>query len=592
MEKRESPPRFSLPAARSTVDASQKELREDYKPSGPILGTPMSPDMDNITNPETASLTSPRPELYSGVSAVQPSLDGKDNISTNEISAYGGPFVGMPVFEPPCAIPAMGFHPLPGYYYMPPAVANLGYMSAAGWSGTAAPSQERDKFAGVEPTTQLLVTAQSCLAQAQAQYEVLDRQLKAMDRHRAMSNHDPQLSAQRMAVVQQRADLKAMVNRLAVQVEMLQCTSNHSVELTPNLAASAQPFVPRSTGRQAAEASRPQSANDSIDFSTGVELCVTTDKAPASGKRKIIPIVPPPSTPVSKHKRSTPVIDEAASGWEADQWGIRYRSMSGPRKPAPDFGRLKTVAKGHSEPVANAVTVQLNSEPEIIEWTGSRPGQLPPELGHLTELYFDALRLPEGVMTVFTLTNGDSFEVCGAAMQAPDTNDVTSEERSYWQKKPIFTPEMLQELRSRATIIDDASYTDHFLLGRHHDPGEPPAAATPTDEPIQTLRALNVQDLLDEAMKIEAGRRQQAASAPYAAPSTILRDVSNGSMDELSNKGYTSVSVQNIHATVRLPPSFDGTTDSQQRDAKSVLAATSKSRSPRVKHRSAPNGGA
>lgn len=62
--------------------------------------------------------------------------------------------------------------------------------------------------------------------------------------------------------------------------------------------------------------------------------------------------------------------------------------------------------------------------------------------------------------------------------------------------------------------------------------------------------------------------------------------------DAQVNKGYSSVSVQNVHAMAHLPPLLDGTTDGQKFSAKSLLSAAGKIRSPTLIHRPSPSGGA
>ena len=50
--------------------------------------------------------------------------------------------------------------------------------------------------------------------------------------------------------------------------------------------------------------------------------------------------------------------------------------------------------------------------------------------------------------------------------------------------------------------------------------------------------------------------------------------------DTAISKGFSSVSVQNVHAMGRLPHMLDGATDSQRRSAMSLLSAAGKVRSP------------
>jgi len=63
------------------------------------------------------------------------------------------------------------------------------------------------------------------------------------------------------------------------------------------------------------------------------------------------------------------------------------------------------------------------------------------------------------------------------------------------------------------------------------------------------------------------------------------------SPDDFSHKGYSSVSIQNVHAVGRLPHNFDGSVDARQ-SAQVQLAAAEKARSPRLLRRNGVNGGA
>lgn len=60
--------------------------------------------------------------------------------------------------------------------------------------------------------------------------------------------------------------------------------------------------------------------------------------------------------------------------------------------------------------------------------------------------------------------------------------------------------------------------------------------------------------------------------------------------DDLVNKGYSSVSVQNINAVGRLPQNFDGAVDARQM-AQAHLAAVEKAKSPRLFKRQGANSG-
>lgn len=59
--------------------------------------------------------------------------------------------------------------------------------------------------------------------------------------------------------------------------------------------------------------------------------------------------------------------------------------------------------------------------------------------------------------------------------------------------------------------------------------------------------------------------------------------------DDLLNKGYSSVSVQNVNAVGRLPQNFDGAVDARQM-AQAHLAAAEKTKSPQLFKRQGVNG--
>ena len=58
--------------------------------------------------------------------------------------------------------------------------------------------------------------------------------------------------------------------------------------------------------------------------------------------------------------------------------------------------------------------------------------------------------------------------------------------------------------------------------------------------------------------------------------------------ESLSSKGFSSVSVQNVHAMGRLPH-VDGPSDGQRLSALSMLSAASKAASPQATPRSVPS---
>lgn len=103
------------------------------------------------------------------------------------------------------------------------------------------------------------------------------------------------------------------------------------------------------------------------------------------------------------------------------------------------------------------------------------------------------------------------------------------------------------------------------------------------------------------ADSITAKAREMNLTAQKEMPSTPVIDQDSMSSqsqtgtsvftDDLLNKGYSLVSVQNVNALGRLPQNLDGTTDARQ-VAQAHLAAVEKARSPRLLRRYGMNGGA
>ena len=100
--------------------------------------------------------------------------------------------------------------------------------------------------------------------------------------------------------------------------------------------------------------------------------------------------------------------------------------------------------------------------------------------------------------------------------------------------------------------------------------------------------------------------RQMAAAAIGAdTPQPVLAmsdsDISHGdlassfSSDSLNNKGYSSVSIQNVHAVGSLPNNFDGAVEGRSNVQAQLAAVGGKTRSPkspRFLRRHGGNGGA
>jgi hypothetical protein len=607
MEKRDSPPKFDLTAPQCLAQTFRGPVKDLSQQSNDVMGSPLS-EVDAASLVNTHSLAA---GLKDGVANANAAIDvneHKETLATagdnpgpaflNSLS-FVSPFAGGQN-SPGLNYPLMSQAGLAGFPQFPPLVWQYPNLCTT-------PSLTQGVFDGVEPTTRLLVSSQNCLAQAEIHFSNLDRQLKAIDRHRAMSHHDPNLAAQRYAIVEKRSEAKELVTRLVAQVEALQSLKGPLLDTMPTsgLVSSAQTFVPQTAAPLSPASSRPQTAGGSIDMPLDGDRSML-DKQVVTGRRKIIPIVAPPTThsqPSGKegsHRAELIARRASASGAPPSSRTLRQGEQRR-HIPAQSKDQVDSLAGGKTFTTTACVQSSTNSEePQIIRWTNGKPGPLPAGMESWTELYYDALRLPEGVITVFLLDNDVCFEVRGSRFQQPASTNMSSADVAYWNKKPTLSKAMLGELRDKAEIINDSDYGDDYLLGRTptraiDQPGVlNEAGSLHSDEGgVQLHAPANMQDLLEAAITVEEGRRQQAASAPQPGfPQMTSDENKNDPVTELSNKGYSSVVVQTINATVRLPPSFDGTTETKNRDAKAVLVAANKNRSPRVLHRSSPRGGA
>lgn len=84
-------------------------------------------------------------------------------------------------------------------------------------------------------------------------------------------------------------------------------------------------------------------------------------------------------------------------------------------------------------------------------------------------------------------------------------------------------------------------------------------------------------------------QRELSRSSEADQDSTSFQTATSTFADDLLNKGYSSVSVQNVNAIGRLPQNFDGAVDARQM-AQAHLAAAEKAKSPRLFKRQGANG--
>jgi len=135
----------------------------------------------------------------------------------------------------------------------------------------------------------------------------------------------------------------------------------------------------------------------------------------------------------------------------------------------------------------------------------------------------------------------------------------------------------------RTTLNNRVSQGDRMVVGVH-GPNRTNTKMTSTEELARHLGVATVgAQNLHPALSTGNGYHGLADPGTSFAP------------ESLSNKGYSSVCVQNIHAIGSLPNSFDGVVEGRRNVQAQLATAGSKTRSPkspRFLRRQGGNGGA
>ncbi|RMZ76930.1 hypothetical protein DV737_g4607, partial [Chaetothyriales sp. CBS 132003] len=600
MEKRDGLPRFHVP------DADRPSARTDANAAGrnslDRLGAPNAGPQSSMNGQLSAlsglSGLSGLPGLAPGDVEADAGLDALPCAEMNAIS--GGQMLGGGSYFA-AQLPHLALQPPMAYPGYPVSFADsqsLAMINASGGMCTDAHLQP------VYSTGQMV-------QDAEALFNNLDRQLRLIDRHRAMVSHDPNLAAQRLAVVQQRAEAKEQIHRLKAQ---LQAEQSRGAYFHPMAFASpvAAAFVPMSTTpMQHVVTSTASTAASSIRPSAVVE------KPLPGAKRKAIPIVPPPPpspTQDEPYKKSNPAaktkvepqqrhsagdshgIDGTLSRHEAELSSTVLQQSYGNHSTKPHMATARD-RWGHMQDRRQQGEGRLGKGDTRQEQVKGLLGRPPEDVEAIYELQLDAMRLPEGVNVVITLSNGARVSVPGSRLGRPRSSQMSGFERQYWSRKPKFTTEMLEKLKARATIQRVGSKQNATCQERVHKyVGQQSGGDVQEDASARHVVTSSGPCVAND------GEGDSVAVAVAVAP--VSANVMTGTRgddsllggtqtqaviaDEMSQKGYCSVLVQNVNVEVQLPPpGLDGATETNGRSAAvQSLTATGKQRSPRLLHRS------
>ena len=670
MEKRASPPKFALSQENSyTASYTEGTAQQEFS-----LRTQMKCETaENAPAPSGLDRHTYPAQFWSGqeINAESNIADGADTTGADQHVGVGEKNNGLGgSYEPqdytkawPGMVPGVQYpdstNPqlmgsLP--YYLP--YMYQSYSPGFPYGPAASYSTDVQPFAMTGPATNgldqgyfQLTTAQERFNQAEDAYNNFDLQLKELDRHRAVSHHDPNIANQRMAIVERRAAMKDLMQRATRQLELEQSSRYHHSPSFMSTHAAVPPFVSQTfDDSKAAEITQSQ---PEIDHTVKTRL---TKLHPASRSRAI-PILPPPDLDQIEEEAPQKLVMKSETMRDGFRYNDQGRFVVGyPQevKEEPDLlleaeidapdtdanhsgepGNQHIPAFGDKDPsgrpsenISGPQDTAAAETAETTKWLDTKVGPAPKEVEDFYDIHLDAMRLPTGVVTKCPMVGSGQINIPGSGLQRPQSTQMGDWEKQYWERKPVFTKAMLANLKKKADIshLELVSYEFFAGLGASPDAdsdkeNDVPSPGTQRRAKVEkymqgkvanssTRENAPLGQLSLSGVNVQMGNNTTSSKAattyttpPKAIISAIGADQSaNGiatdlsdadwDFDQLSNKGYSSVSVQNVHATVRLPPALDGSADAGQRSAVSLLNAAGKNGSPRARilQRSTPNG--
>ena len=308
--------------------------------------------------------------------------------------------------------------------------------------------------------------AKQALSDCMENFKTLDEQLKALDRHRAVSELDPYLAHQRMAIVQLRAEAKYNISYWSEKVgqDFRGIAINQPVVANSKLNVQATSYVPIRTHQSG------ETLSDEICSGlkpNGVGYQPAKPDFVVDSTRRPIPIVPPPGKLPSQQRIGDDDTASKLESVEVDGWGARI----GPAPPEIQREQnemLKELVRQTSiSPLdssengvmftpqgSNVITpptqphgtkvFKTNTDTNFGEndWAPTNPGRAPPTVEACYEVQLDAMRLPAGTLTKVRLPDGTITEVRGCGLKRPASFDLDEFEHRYWTAKPEVTEEM------------------------------------------------------------------------------------------------------------------------------------------------------
>ncbi|OQU94586.1 hypothetical protein CLAIMM_00921 isoform 2 [Cladophialophora immunda] len=509
MEQRARPPVFSLPQANPDTEADRKNnTRDEVNGVTKPRATAQSEAKETMTD---NNIPQPQPLSHSHVPGAAGVADACGTTAAanfnvlplNSVFAYEGahhqPNYLQAVTSAPYYPPVAG----DGYFMQNPQLYTAGATPLPGFNnpfGLAFPLPyvPNPQILGLPPSCGITTTPtdsqpqedgynRHMLSESTANFEELDRQLKAIDRHRAMTELDPCLKDQRFAIAQLRGEYKSQMTywseKLGLDPKALAKNTTHQPNSTLNVKAAT--YVPLMT-LPSPETFPIGTGNGSAPQTMQFEA--ERPKFDVRSTRRPIPIVPPPEDSPSPKKDVDDRAGSKTESIEVDEWGLRIGA------PPPEIQRQQSqmleqlVRESSISPLGsseNALIVtpgpssqsispqehpgamqeaqmmlEIGSESE--EWLPTKPGRAPPTVEACYEVQLDAMRLPPGVTSKVRMPDGTITEVRGRGLQRPPSFEMDDFEKRYWTKKPIVTKEMWKNFVEVRACGDVSSIVDNL----------------------------------------------------------------------------------------------------------------------------------
>lgn len=511
MEQPHRPPIFSLPPGDTSpisfTECKTNDGRRGLEEQGPT---------ESQANPTTQSHVPPthvesldKIGLGLGAGLDLRFLPPPESLSTTTVSSQPESYTllphhsiyPLPSFDP-YGLPSPPLYPASAVSFTPAIGGFGGPFNLPGYSGPPVPYGEMYSLTGSQQMADNQLYCQNILMNVMTRFDDLDKQLKSLDRHRAMSGPDPAITEQRMMVAQQRAEAKLAVSywQQTVAKTLVVSSGSSAIPQTRGLNVQAPTYVPLASP---ATSVMPLSASTSNGSkSESLQSAVTVHKAAL----KRIPIVPPPDSSRSHEKVNqgiqVNIQNEEDQQPQVDEWGARIgrppphieREQSkmleamireAKKSPEEQYQPQGSIVSQNHSTTSSFGRKSIEDFPPLIseddtdraESLPSNPGRAPATVEAYYETQLDAMRLPQGIIADVKLPDGTLTEVPGRGLQRPPSFEMDEFEHRYWTSRPVLTPEMMgkfvnirrttdtqvSDLTSSAVALNDLSFDRQVL---------------------------------------------------------------------------------------------------------------------------------